>query len=74
MAVATPCFGDCESPEHVSDKLLKCIPLMNNNCTITEVRDFISENIEVQNWPFWNQNIVRFTEGFHHILDWSINI
>lgn len=56
-------------------KLLKCIPLINNNCTITEVRDFISENIEaVQKLAILEQNIVGFTGGIHHILDWSINI
>lgn len=37
---------------------------MNNNCTITEVRDFISENIEVQNWPFWNRILWGSQEVF----------
>lgn len=64
MAVATPCLGDYVSPEHVSDKCLKCISLMNNNCIITEVRDFISETTEVQNWPFWSRILWGSQEVF----------
>lgn len=62
-------FGGCENPEHMSGKLLKCISLVSDNFIITEVRDFISETMEVHaGLALLEQNIVEFTGGLHHIL------